>query len=380
MNSKERFEAVLLKKKTDKIPVNHRGFSSKAASYIIGREAYVGGGIQQWRESKSLFEGWHEEFLERSFRDAVDLSLATRQDMIRPGYWRLPKKPTGKIDENTYLYACGEEKDWEVLRFNPESEQANTFPRLPRETTIDDLKKEVNDNDKKVASYQPSESDFAESIKAQGLYLDKYAVEVGGVGVGIPARNANIWMEMMLLDPGVVEAHINQQVETARRNVAFLSKYKFRYFLGGGDFASENGPFYSPPLFRKLILPGIKKVSEICHEYGGYHFFASDGNLWPVSQYLFGESGTDVYFEIDRKAGMDLELLRQRFPNLSLLGNISSWTLARGTKETVRQEVLSCLETAKKYGGIIAGVSNYILAETPPENMDTLLETIEKER
>ncbi|MFH0795737.1 MAG: hypothetical protein V2A65_01605, partial [Candidatus Omnitrophota bacterium] len=140
MNPKERFEAVLLKKKTDKIPVNHRGFSSKAASYILGREAYVGGGIQQWRESKSLFEGRHEEFLGRSFRDAIDVSLATHQDMIRPGYWRLPKKPTGKIDENTYLYEYGEEKDWEVLRFDPESEQANTFPYLPREMTLDDLK------------------------------------------------------------------------------------------------------------------------------------------------------------------------------------------------------------------------------------------------
>ncbi|MFH0795960.1 MAG: hypothetical protein V2A65_02765, partial [Candidatus Omnitrophota bacterium] len=59
---------------------------------------------------------------------------------------------------------------------------------------------------------------------------------------------------------------------------------------------------------------------------------------------------------------------------------ISSWTLARGNKEAVRQEVLSSLETAKKYGGTIVGVSNYILSETPPENTDILLETIEKER
>ena len=47
MNSKERVDACFRKEKTDKIPVHHVGFSSKAASIILGREVFVGGGIQQ---------------------------------------------------------------------------------------------------------------------------------------------------------------------------------------------------------------------------------------------------------------------------------------------------------------------------------------------
>ena len=63
------------KKKTDRIPVNHRSFSSKIASYFLGREPFVGGGIEDWREAKFHKEGWHDEYLERSFQDAIDIAF-----------------------------------------------------------------------------------------------------------------------------------------------------------------------------------------------------------------------------------------------------------------------------------------------------------------
>jgi len=184
----------------------------------------------------------------------------------------------------------------------------------------------------------------------------------------------------MLLDPSLVKALISQQVEVAKKNVEFLSKLGFHYFLGGLDFASEQGPMFSPKLFKELILPGLKKVSEICHQHNGYRLFASDGNLWPVADLLFKESGIDGEYEVDRKAGMDLEKLRKKYPDLTLMGNISSWTLSRGNKEDVKKEVLSCLKMAKEYKGIIVGVSNYVLPEIPVENVEEMLGVLEKER
>jgi len=380
MTSKERIEMVFKKKKVDKIPLNHRGFSAKVASYILKREAFVGGGIQQWREAKSYWEGWHDEYLERSFKDAIDIAFLTNQDIIRSSYWRHPLPPTKKIDEYTYLYEYGEEKDWKVLHYIPESEQAIFSYYHPRELTIEDIKKEVKEGEKNLSSYKPKEEDFAFQIKAQRMFGKEKVIETYGVTVGISMRQANVWLEAMLLDPGLVKALINQQVERAKRNVEFLSKLGFGYFLGGLDFASEKGPMFSPGLFRELILPGLKKVSEICHRYGGYHLFASDGNLWPVANALFKESKIDGYYEVDRKAGMNLEKLRKKFPDLTLIGNISSWTLSQGTREDVKREVLSCLEVAKKYSGVIVGVSNYILPETPYENVEVMLDVLDEER
>ena len=98
---------------------------------------------------------------------------------------------------------------------------------------------------------------------------------------------------------------------------------------------------YSPKTFVNLFLPALQRVSEICHKHGGAHLFASDGNIWPVADVLFGQAGIDGYYEIDRRAGMDLESLREQFPALVLLGNISSHTVHLGSKQMDSQFDLS---------------------------------------
>jgi uroporphyrinogen-III decarboxylase len=128
------------------------------------------------------------------------------------------------------------------------------------------------------------------------------------------------------------------------------------------------------------MLPRLKRIADTCHKYGIYYLFASDGNLWSVADDLFGDSGVDGFYEIDGKAGMDLDLLRERFPKLTLLGNISSGTLHTGSKEDVVNETMSCLDSAKHNGGIIVGVSNQIVAGTPEENLLAMVETIKKYR
>jgi Uroporphyrinogen decarboxylase (URO-D) len=381
MNSKAEVRKALQNEKNSIIPINHRGFSGKIGSYILGRDAFVGGGIQQWREAKSWHEGWHDEFLDRSFRDAVDVSLRTNQDIMRPEYWRAPECPTRKIDEYTYLYEHGEQKDWRILRHDPVSEQTSYFYYHPRECTLDDLRELVKKLEKTEAGYKPSEEDFVLQVRAQKEYGEEKMVEAfGGMEVGLPLADINVWLEAMLLDPGLVKALISLQVIRCKKNIEFLSGLGFECFLGGMDFASDHGPMYSLKLFRELILPGLIEVVNFCHEHKVYYFFASDGDLWPVADALFGESGIDCYFEVDKRAGMGLKELREQYPQLTLMGNISSWTLSQGSREDVENEALGCLEDAKKYGGIIVGISNYFQPETPYENVDILLETIEKNR
>ncbi len=55
MTSRERVLATFSKEPTDKVPIHHLGFSSEVASALLGREAFVGGGIQMWREAVAWF-------------------------------------------------------------------------------------------------------------------------------------------------------------------------------------------------------------------------------------------------------------------------------------------------------------------------------------
>ena len=120
MTSRERFFAAIDGKPTDVIPVHNLGFSSEVASHLIGREAYIGGGIQQWREATALWNGprAHEEFLERSFEDAIEVARVCGHDLIRYNYWRLNEKPADRIDEYTFKYVDPHSNRWHVRQYS----------------------------------------------------------------------------------------------------------------------------------------------------------------------------------------------------------------------------------------------------------------------
>ena len=381
MTGRERVEATFAGDKPDTPAIHHVGFSSAAASLLLGREAYVGGGIQRWREARALWQGpdAHAEFLERSFRDAVDIAKLCGNDIVRPTYWRYPRKPTSVADENTLVFESGPESTWAVLRFDPPTEQCGITPIRPgREVTIEDLDAEVAQAEKRAAEYVPDEQTYDFELRAHAELGDAGVVRCGGVAVGV--AHDQVWMEAIALRPDLVKRSLAAQATRAEKNMAFLSARGLMYWFGGFDFAAQTGPMFSPASFNELVLPALQRVSRGCRTYGGKHLFASDGNLWAVADTLFGESGVDGYYEIDRRASMDLRKLRQRFPDLTLVGNISSHTLHLGSPEEVAAEVNDCLDAAEELGRIVVGMSNYIVPGTPEANVMAVFETVNARR
>ncbi len=374
---KERVAAAFDGRSPDKVPLHHIGISSDVASALLGREAHVGGGIQQWREARSLWLGGdaHEEFIERSFRDAMDVSKVFGNDIIRASYWRFNRKPTREIDENTYIFEDGPEERWQVLRFDPSSEQCHVFPYHPEaELTFEQIERSLEHQEQRIEDYRPSPPE-AES-RALALYGDEYAIRCPGCSIGVD-YDSRAWLEAIVLRPDLISRDLDLAVERARRAVPVLAAQGFRYLFGGGDFSSNEGPMYSPKAFRELMLPRLRKIADICDQHGCYFLFASDGNLWPVADDLFGASGVDGYFEIDKRAGMDLAQLHERFPRLVTIGNISSHTVHLGTKDDVVREATEALEAAKRYGRTIVGVSNALVPGTPIENVVAMIETLQ---
>jgi hypothetical protein len=383
VTAKERVLATLQHRPTDVVPVHHVGFSSDVASAILGREAYVGGGIQQWREAVAHWTGpdEHAEYVERCYRDAVDLALATGSDVLRVSYWRYDRKPTKRIDENTFLYEYGPESDWRVLHYDPGSEQCDVTPYIPKPpATFETIEREVEADERSLVDSGPSTAGHEFEVRAMQEMGADYEIRVGGVGVGVPLRGVEVWLEAMISRPDLVRRHLDVQVEIAKRNVRALAPLGFRHFWGGLDFASNEGPMFSPRLFRELLIPRLQDVTDECHKHGGYHFFASDGEFWSVADMLFGDEVVDGYFEIDSRAGMTMGRLRQRYPKLILIGDISSHTVHLGTKSEIVGEVMRALAVAKESGGAIVGISNQFVPHTPIDNVLTVLDTIAANR
>lgn len=381
MLPRQRVEAAFRHQPTDKVPVYHLGFSSEVASALLGREAYVGGGIQQWREAAAWWQGEdaHQEFVERSLQDAIDVALYCEHDIVRATYWRYKPRPTRRIDDYTFMYEYGPQENWRVLRFDPPSEQCNIYSYIPQSAlSFGDLEKQLDRQEAALADYQPTEEDFANEFEARRRLSNQYVIRLSAAHLGIGLEP--IWLEATILRPDLVERKLEIQAETCERNIRFLAENGFHFIFGGDDFASNDGPMYSPRTFRELLLPRLKRVAGVCHECGSFFSFDSDGNLWPVANDLFGCSGIDSYHEVDRRAGMDLRKLRERFPRLTLIGNINSTDVATLSREEIVAQTLDCVEFAKTTTGVIVGASNYFVPHTPMENVMAVLETIHRYR
>ena len=321
----------------------------------------------------------HDEFVERTRQDAIEIALALDHDLVRPTYWRLNEKPAARVDEFTFRYESAD-GSWHTMRLDPATELYNTIAESPKpELQLEDLEEIAESLEQAVEKYQPTEEEFADLIYVLKRVGQEREVRAPGPGLAIPV-NEPAWLEATLLRPDLVARYLDVQVARAKKVIPFITGLGAVMLFGGGDFASDKGPMYSPRIFHDLMLPRLQVLSDYCHRAGAYHFFGSDGNLWPVAEDLYGRSGIDRHYEVDRRAGMTAREIHRRYPNITMAGDIPSHTLHTGTRQAVVAETRACLEEARETGKVISGCSNMIVSETPDENVLAMLETIAKFR
>ena len=378
MTGKERVMATFEGREFDKVPIYCAGLSSRIASHVLGREAFVGHGMQRYRESVARWEGTLDEFEERTRTDVLEASEKLDLDLVRPAYWRYAHDPIARIDENTFKYG-EEDGHWWVSRFDPETELFQEIDRAPRpEGTIEDVRRAA---DYAEANAETAQSPSPDSFKDLQVAIEYYGEEraIPGSGTGVAILRERHWLEAMALEPDTVRRYLVARAKINCKTIPVMAQMGLKILFGGGDFAGKNGPLYGPKAFHHCMLPALQIVSKCCDEHDVWHFFASDGNLWPVAEDLFGNSGVQGFYEIDRRCEMDLEVIRDTFPHLKLCGGIASETLHQGTVEDVVAETRSALEVARRRGQIVVGISNQVVPATPLENFDAMMETLHEQ-
>lgn len=380
MTSRERIRAAFSGRPTDRVPIYCAGMHGRIADHVLGRDAYYGFGRQGFREAMALWQGpdAHAEFLARTFADTLAWNEALDLDLVFVSGGRHAARPTRIIDEHTLLFG-DERASWYVMRFDPETElfqRVDGSPIIP--PALEDLDAIVERAEQDAEEYAPTPDSFP---------LQQYAVEhlghrreVFGAGIMVYVPRERVWLEALLLRPELVLRWTMALAQRAVKNARVMAEMGLWVLFGGGDFAGKNGPLYSPASFARCMSPAVREISRGCEEAGVLHMFASDGDLWPVADELFGNCGVHGYHEIDRRAGMDLERLRDRFPPLRLMGGIASETLHLGTPADVRHECLSALDVARRRRRVLVGVSNTVVAPTPLANFDVMVETLHEYR
>ena len=117
------------------------------------------------------------------------------------------------------------------------------------------------------------------------------------------------------------------------------------------DFASTQGPLFSPAVYERVFLPNLKRMVAAFHERGFKVSYESEGNVWPMVE-LLDESGIDGLANMEPRAGMRIERIRERFGDRFFVwGNICNVeVLPSGHRDRIRREVHRVLSAAADGG------------------------------
>ena len=149
-------------------------------------------------------------------------------------------------------------------------------------------------------------------------------------------------------------------------------------FFIGNDLGAQTGPLLSPPLFRRFVIPHLQRFVDLGHEFGKLVLLHTDGSLRVVMKDLIATGLDGIQSVQPYCTGMELGGLKRDFgQDLTFFGCVDTQRLIESTAEEARQLTIDTLRTMMPGGGFIASPSHdYLLPETPVENVIIMYETI----
>ena len=148
----------------------------------------------------------------------------------------------------------------------------------------------------------------------------------------------------------------------------------FDVFTSTDDMAFNTAPFFSPAVFRDLVLPRYRKVARRVTLPWIIH---SDGNLLPFIDDLLGLGIAGLH--PNEKGAMDIRAMKREYGDrLCLLGNVDLNLLGMGSPGAVDGEVRELIRDVGPGGGYIVTSGNSLAAYLLPENVLALSKAVQK--
>ena len=171
-----------------------------------------------------------------------------------------------------------------------------------------------------------------------------------------------------------VEAVLDRYCDWALVMAERVCQMGFDVFVSTDDLAFKTGTFFSPQVFRELVLPRYQRVAEKITLPWIIH---SDGNVMPfLEDFLsLGIAGLHPL----EKGAMDIGAVKQTHGDrLCLLGNVDLNLLGLGSPEAVDQEVRELIRVVGPGGGYIVACGNSLAGYLRPENVRAIGPAVHK--
>jgi hypothetical protein len=144
------------------------------------------------------------------------------------------------------------------------------------------------------------------------------------------------------------------------------------------DFATKQGPIFSPDFLHRFHYPYVARLTAAWHERSVHVLYHSDGNYRKAIPDLMA-CGVDGFYCLEPNCGMDVVELKNAWPRMVWAGGVDGVDLMeRGTPEQVRAEVRRQIRAthALETGGLFVASSSEINPPIPPENFRAMIEAV----
>jgi uroporphyrinogen decarboxylase len=283
-----------------------------------------------------------EEFTVRMGLDAVLTAPDFRKEQVGPNRWR---------------------NEWGVV--TEKTTEEHGYPVEGPIRTMDDLRRyEVPD--------LHAAGRYASIERAVAKYKGRLAVGVHLNDVfSLPRYLAGFEHVLlsMAAEPDLVHALVELSVSVNVEMAAEVARRGADFVFTGDDYASTEGPFMSPAMFRDFLAGPLKRVMDAFHQQGLPIIKHTDGNIRPILGMIL-EAGIDCLDPIDPIAGMDIGQMKRNYGDrIALKGNVDcAHTLTFRTEREVVEETKEVIRQAAGGGGLILSSSNSIHSAVKPGN------------
>ncbi len=193
-------------------------------------------------------------------------------------------------------------------------------------------------------------------------------------------RGFSQYLMDMIMNPALIEAIMDRVldifIERSRCIMAEIGDLVDIVYVAD-DLGTQNGPLFSPQLYRRLLKPRQKKLFEaikgrsdvkiLYHTCGSVIEFIDD----------LVEVGVDILNPVQvSAAGMDPKILKKRFGHkICFWGGVDSQNiLPFASAAKVKDAVKQLIEDFAPGGGFVLAAVHNIRPEVPPENVVAMIE------
>lgn len=367
MTPRERVSTTLKHKEPDRVPLSLGGSAHKLSNsrYSLLKEHY---GVEG--EGPQRLTGAYLSYADNRLLDAIGTDI--RYVHLRP--------PTGYMEnkegDGTWV------DEWGLTHRVIEGGYYELGGTPLAEASVDDLNSypwpDVNDS----ARYYGLQEEVEDLYNNTNYAIGAYRPMISGIfEISHYLRGMEILLMDMMLDKKFVDALLWKlteiQGEILKKYLDVVGPY-VQIVEWADDVGTQNGPMFSPEIYKELILEKHAYLSKIVKKKapGAKFMLHSCGSVKRFIPY-FIEAGFDILNPVQPMAkNMDPVELKAEFGNdISFLGGVDVQQIMRGPVEGVRAEVKQRIEELGPGGGFVLAPSHNFGDDVPLENMLAFFET-----